>query len=272
MSYLTTSYLAHVNSNDMKLISWNVNGVRAVAKKGFADQVKAWDADFICLQETKAQDDEVRVALKDLNGYDLYPSSAVRKGYSGTSLLTRHKPMNVTYGLGIMDHDQEGRVVTAEYDQFFILTTYVPNSGSELGRLEYRQQWDKDLEIYLSSLQKIKPVIACGDFNVAHQPIDLARHKENYNKTSGYTQPEIDGMSELLTSGFTDTYRCLRPDEPGYSWWSARFGARQRISDGYRLLSSLRQLMSSVGDSFNHAQRNGQRPLPCRPHQIPLIK
>jgi exodeoxyribonuclease-3 len=235
----------------MKLISWNVNGIRAVAKKGFAEQVKAWDADFICLQETKAQDEEVRFALKDLNGYEIYSSSAVRKGYSGTGLLTRHKPLNVTYGIGIEDHDQEGRVVTAEYDQFFVVTTYVPNSGSELLRLGYRQEWDRDFRNYLSSLQKIKPVIACGDFNVAHQPIDLARPKENYNKTSGYTQHEIDGMSELLKAGFTDTYRHLRPDEPGYSWWSARFGARAK-NIGWRIDYFLvsNPFMTSVNDSF----------------------
>ena len=235
----------------MKLISWNVNGVRAVAKKGFADQVKAWNADIICLQETKAQDDEVRQALKDLNGYEIFPTSAVRKGYSGTGILTRHKPLNVSYGIGIEEHDQEGRVVTAEFDDFYLLTAYIPNSGSELARLDYRQVWDKDFRGYLTKLAKKKPVIACGDFNVAHQPIDLARPKENYNKTSGYTQQEIDGMSALLKAGFTDTYRHLRPDEPGYSWWSARFGARQK-NIGWRidyfLVSS--PLVTSVGDSF----------------------
>lgn len=235
----------------MKLISWNVNGVRAVAKKGFAEQVKAWNADFICLQETKAQDDEVRQALSNLNGYEIFSTSAVRKGYSGTGILTRHRPLNVSYGIGIEEHDQEGRVVTAEYDQFYVLTTYVPNSGSELARLDYRQQWDSDFTGYLAKLHKKKPVIACGDFNVAHQPIDLARPKENYNKTSGYTQKEIDGMTALLSAGFTDTYRHLRPEEPGYSWWSARFGARQK-NIGWRIDYFLvsNPLVSSVADSF----------------------
>jgi len=235
----------------MKLISWNVNGVRAVAKKGFADQVKAWDADFICLQETKAQDDEVRQALADLKGYEIYSSSAVRKGYSGTGILTRHKPNNVSYGIGIAEHDQEGRVVTAEYDKFYLLTAYTPNSGSELARLDYRQVWDKDFRDYLTKLQKKKPVIACGDFNVAHQPIDLARPKENYNKTSGYTQHEIDGMTALLQIGFTDTYRHLRPEEKGYSWWSARFGARQK-NIGWRIDYFLvsTSFMPSVADSY----------------------
>jgi len=235
----------------MKLISWNVNGVRAVAKKGFAEQVKAWNADFICLQETKAQDDEVRQALADLKGYEIFSTSAVRKGYSGTGILTRHRPLNVSYGIGIEEHDQEGRVITAEYDQYYLLTAYIPNSGSELARLDYRQQWDKDFTGYLAKLQKKKPVIACGDFNVAHQPIDLARPKENYNKTSGYTQKEIDGMTALLKSGFTDTYRHLRPEEPGYSWWSARFGARQK-NIGWRIDYFLvsNPLMTSVADSF----------------------
>lgn len=235
----------------MKLISWNVNGVRAVAKKGFADQVKKWNADFICLQETKAQDDEVRQALSDLKGYEIISSSAVRKGYSGTGILTRHKPNNVTYGIGLQEHDQEGRVVTLEYDQFYVLTAYIPNSGSELARLDYRQIWDKDFRTYLTKLQMKKPVIACGDFNVAHQPIDLARPKENYNKTSGYTQQEIDGMTSLLKAGFTDTYRHLKPEEVGYSWWSARFGARQK-NIGWRIDYFLVSdpFLPSVTDSF----------------------
>lgn len=235
----------------MKIISWNVNGVRAVAKKGFADQIRPWKADIICLQETKAQDDEVRQALANIQGYHLFSSSAVRKGYSGTGILTRQEPNDVTFGIGMDEHDQEGRVVTAEFDDFYVLTAYIPNSGSELARLDYRQQWDKDFRSYLTKLQKRKPVIACGDFNVAHQPIDLARPKENYNKTSGYTQQEIDGMTALLKAGFTDTYRQLRPEEPGYSWWSARFGARQK-NIGWRIDYFLvsNPLMTAVSDSF----------------------
>jgi len=235
----------------MKLISWNVNGVRAVAKKGFAEQIKSWDADFICLQETKAQDDEVRQALADIKDYEIFPYSAIRKGYSGTGILTRHKPNNVFFGIGKEEHDQEGRVVTAEYDDFFVLTAYIPNSGSDLGRLDYRQTWDKDFREYLNKLQQQKPVIACGDFNVAHQPIDLARPKENYNKTSGYTQKEIDGMVELLKSGFIDSYRHLKPEEKGYSWWSARFGARAK-NIGWRIDYFLvsNPLITSVKDSL----------------------
>ncbi len=235
----------------MKLISWNVNGVRAVAKKGFADQQQAWDADIICLQETKAQDDEVRQALAELKGYEIYSNSAVRKGYSGTGVLTRHTPVNVGYGIGKEEHDQEGRVITAEFPGFYLVNVYVPNSGSDLTRLSYRQIWDQDFRAYLHGLQAQKPVIVCGDFNVAHQPIDLARPKENYNKTSGYTQPEIDGMTALLGKGFTDTFRQLRPEQVGYSWWSARFGARQK-NIGWRIDYFLTSapLLSGIRDSY----------------------
>lgn len=235
----------------MKLISWNVNGVRAVAKKGFAEQLKKWNADFICLQETKAQDNEVRQALADIQGYEIFSNSAIRKGYSGTAILARTKPDHVMVGIGIQDHDQEGRVTTLEYKDFYLLNVYVPNSGNELVRLDYRQQWDKDFTAYLSKLQKKKPVIACGDFNVAHQPIDLARPKENYNKTSGYTQKEIDGMNALLKAGFTDSYRHLYPEKIGYSWWSARFGAREK-NIGWRIDYFLTSsaFMANIKDSY----------------------
>ncbi len=235
----------------MKIISWNVNGVRAVAKKGFATQIKNWDADIICLQETKAQDAEVKQALSDITDYNVYSYSAIRKGYSGTSIMTKEHPKSVNYGLGIEEHDQEGRVITAEFEKFYLLTVYIPNSGSELLRLDYRKTWDADFTKYLKKLQKKKPVIACGDFNVAHQPIDLARPKENYNKTSGYTQQEIDGMTTLLGSGFVDTYRHLRPEEVGYSWWSARFGAREK-NIGWRIDYFIvsDSFLPSVVDSF----------------------
>ena len=235
----------------MKIITWNVNGVRAVAKKGFINQVNTWNADIICLQETKAQDDEVHGALADIKGYNIYPHSAVRKGYSGTCIMSKEKPSSVSYGIGINDHDQEGRTITSEFNDFYLVTSYIPNSGSDLGRLEYRQLWDKDFQNYLTQLQKKKPVIACGDFNVAHQPIDLARPKENYNKTSGYTQKEIDGMSALLKAGFTDIYRHRRPNEVGYSWWSARFGARAK-NIGWRIDYFIvsNDLIPSIVDSF----------------------
>jgi len=235
----------------MRIISWNVNGVRAVAKKGFAGQVAPWSADIICLQETKAQDDEVRKALEDLGDWQLFASSALRKGYSGTGILTRIPPLKVTAGIGIADHDQEGRVITAEFEDFYLVNVYVPNSGSELLRLDYRQQWDRDFRDYLVRLDRKKPVIVCGDLNVAHQPIDLARPKENYNKTSGYTQKEIDGISALLEAGFVDTYRALRPTEAGYSWWSARFGARAK-NIGWRIDYFLvsKAFLPKVADSF----------------------
>jgi len=235
----------------MKIVSWNVNGVRAVAKKGFANQIKNWDADIICLQETKAQDAEVKQALSEIADYNVYSYSAIRKGYSGTSILTKEHPLNVTYGLGIDAHDQEGRVITAEFDNFYLLTAYIPNSGSDLARLGYRKTWDDDFTAYLNKLRQNKPVIACGDFNVAHQPIDLARPKENYNKTSGYTQQEIDGMTALLGCGFVDTYRHLRPSEVGYSWWSARFGARAK-NIGWRIDYFIvsDSFLPSIEDSF----------------------
>lgn len=242
----------------MKIVSWNVNGVRAVAKKGFAEQIKSWNADIICLQETKAQVDEVKEALKHIPDYEVYASSAVRKGYSGTSILTKIKPSHLEYGIGIEEHDQEGRVVTAEFDDFYLMTAYIPNSGNAMVRLEYRQKWDQDFLNYLVSLQKKKPVIACGDFNVAHQPIDIARPKQNYNKTSGYTQAEIDGMSNLLNAGFVDTFRHLRPDEVGYSWWNQRFGAREK-NIGWRIDYFIvsENLMPKVADSFIMSDQMG---------------
>ena len=235
----------------MKIISWNVNGVRAIAKKGFAQQISNWDADIICLQETKAQVDEVKQALLQIEGYEVYASSAVRKGYSGTSMLTKVQPLSIEYGIGVIEHDQEGRVITAEFDKFYLLTAYIPNSGSDLGRLNYREIWDKDFSGYLSGLQSKKPVIACGDFNVAHQPIDIARPKQNYNKTSGYTQKEIDGMSSILACGFVDTFRHLRPDEVGYSWWNQRFGAREK-NIGWRIDYFLvsESMLPAVKDSY----------------------
>lgn len=242
----------------MRIISWNVNGLRAAARKGFARQIEPWHADVICLQETKAQDDEVRKALEDLEGWHVHVSSAVRKGYSGTGLLSRTAPREVRAGIGVVEHDQEGRVLTADFGDFYVVNAYVPNSGSDLARLDYRQQWDTDFRAYLVSLDRKKPVILCGDLNVAHQPIDLARPRENYNKTSGYTQQEIDGMSALLAAGFADTYRRLRPAEPGYSWWSARFGARQK-NIGWRIdyVVVSEALMPHVRDSFIWPQEMG---------------
>jgi exodeoxyribonuclease-3 len=219
----------------MKLISWNVNGLRAVVKKDFLSKIQNMDADVVCIQETKAQDDQVKEALADLQGYQVYSSSAVRKGYSGTAVLTRVAPINVSFGLGIEEHDQEGRVVTVEYADFYLIDVYVPNSGSELARLDYRGEWDKALFDYMKHLEQTKPVVICGDFNVAHEPIDIARPKENYNKAAGYTQKEIDGMDRFIGGGFVDTFRHFYPDKKDtYSWWSYRFGAREK-NIGWRI-------------------------------------
>ncbi len=218
----------------MRLLSWNVNGIRAAVGKGFVDTVNALDCDVICLQETKAQEDQVHTALEGLDGYHIYPNSAVRKGYSGTAILSRIKPVEVVPHIGIDEHDQEGRVLCAEYPDYFLVTVYTPNSGNGLRRLEYRQHWDREFLVYLKKLEKSKPVVVCGDLNVAHREIDLARPKPNYNKTAGYTQAEIDGMDNLMSASFIDTYRHLHPDTVKYSWWSYRAGARGK-NIGWRI-------------------------------------
>ena len=191
----------------MRLISWNVNGVRAVVKKDFFEAIKSMAPDVLCLQETKAQDDEVAAALKPLDAYKLSSNSADQKGYSATAILSKRAPLNITSDINIESHDFEGRVMCGEYDDFYLVNVYVPNSGQKLDRLEYRQQWDKDFLAYLKNLKKKKPVIACGDFNVAHKPIDLKNDKGNYNKTAGYTQIEIDSMDNFINSGFLDSFR-----------------------------------------------------------------
>jgi exodeoxyribonuclease-3 len=218
----------------MRLLSWNVNGIRAAVTKGFVETVFAIDCDVICLQETKAQDDQVVAALEGLDGFHVFPNSAVKKGYSGTAILSREEPLQVTHDMGISEHDQEGRVICAEYPAFQLVTVYTPNSGNGLKRLEYRQLWDQDFLAYLKSLDKHKPVVVCGDLNVAHRGIDLARPKSNYNKTAGYTQQEIDGMDRLLDDCFIDTFRHLHPDTIKYSWWSFRSGARGK-NIGWRI-------------------------------------
>ncbi len=218
----------------MKLVSWNVNGVRAVMKKDFLSSLEQMNPDVLCLQETKAQDEQVHEALDLLEGYYVYCNSAERKGYSGTAVLTRQEPLSVTYDMGEAEHDTEGRVIAAEYDNFILVTVYTPNSGSELARLAYRQTWDKAFLKYLKKLEKKKPLFVCGDLNVAHTEIDLARPKQNYNKSAGYMQEEIDGIENLLQAGFIDTYRHLKPEEVKYSWWSYRAGARQK-NVGWRI-------------------------------------
>jgi exodeoxyribonuclease-3 len=218
----------------MKIVSWNVNGIRAAVKKDFLNEVKKSKADIYCVQETKAQDDQVLEALKDLKGYHVNTVSAEKKGYSGVGIFSKREPISVSRGIGIEEHDNEGRVLCAEFESFYMINVYVPNSGSGLKRLDYRSEWDKDFANYLSKLRKKKPVIVTGDFNVAHQPIDLARPKSNYNKTSGYTQVEIDGISNIMKKGFLDAYRELYPEKVEYTFWSVRFGARAK-NVGWRL-------------------------------------
>lgn len=223
-------------SATLNFISWNVNGIRAILKKDFVSQVKQLDADFICLQETKAQKEDAKTALSLLPEYKSYVNaSKIRKGYSGTAILTRSEPLAAQYDIKVVEHDQEGRVITLEYPGFYLVTAYVPNSGRGLTRLEYRGAWDKAFRRYLCELDQKKPVVACGDFNVAHQSIDLANPKPNYNKTAGYTQQEIDGFTELLKDGFFDTFRSFYPDRQGaYSYWSYMFNAREN-NTGWRI-------------------------------------
>ena len=224
-----------VNSLLMHIVNWNVNGIRSIIKKDFINDVKSMDPDMLCLQETKAAFEEVKSALELLPEYKVFVnSSKARKGYSGTAILTKTVPIDVTYDMGIESHDQEGRVITAEYKDFFLVTVYVPNSGEALARLEYREMWDNDFRNYLVTLQKRKPVIMCGDLNVAHQPIDIARAKENYNKSAGYTQTEIDGFEKLLQAGFVDTFRHFHPEEVKYTYWNYMFNARAR-NVGWRI-------------------------------------
>jgi len=218
----------------MRVVSWNVNGVRAVMKKDFMTSFADMKADVLCLQETKAQDDQVSKALAEVKGFHLYRNSAVKKGYSGTAILTKKAPLSVRYDMGIEAHDQEGRVIALEFEQFFLVTVYTPNSGSELKRLAYRQKWDADFLTYLKTLEKEKPLIVGGDLNVAHQAIDLARPKANYNKSAGYMQEEIDGMDRLIAANFIDTFRYKYPDKIKYTWWSFRAGARAR-NVGWRI-------------------------------------
>ncbi len=219
----------------MKIISWNVNGIRAIMKKDFMTKFEEMDADIFCIQETKAQDDQTAKAVEEIKGYELYTTSAVRKGYSGTAILSRKKALSVRYGIGIEEHDQEGRVITAEFEDFYMVNVYVPNSGSELARLDYRTTWDETFFNYLKELEQSKPVVICGDFNVAHKDIDIARPKANYNKSAGFTQREIDGMDRFTQGGLVDTFRHFYPDlTEAYSWWSYRGGARQR-NIGWRI-------------------------------------
>ncbi len=215
----------------MKLISWNVNGIRACVDKGFLDFFKAVDADVFCLQETKLQEGQIELPLE---GYYQYWNYAEKKGYSGTALFTKKEPLKVTYGVGIPEHDHEGRVITAEFEEFYVVTVYTPNSQDELKRLDYRMSWEDDFLAYLKNLEESKPVIFCGDLNVAHKEIDLKNPKTN-RKNAGFTDEERGKMTTLLESGFIDTFRYFYPEQEGiYSWWSYRFQARAKNA-GWRI-------------------------------------
>lgn len=228
----------HLNSTSRSMkhfVSWNVNGIRAIIKKDFLTSVKAMAPDILCLQETKAAKEETLSALELLADYHVFAnSSKARKGYSGTAIITKEEPVNVTYDMGLEEFDQEGRVIAAEFTTYFVVTVYTPNSGSELARLDYRQSWDNAFRDYLLWLNKRKPVIVCGDFNVAHQPLDLSRPKENYNKSAGYMQQEIDGFTKLLEAGFTDTFRHFYPEQQKFSYWNQVFFGRDK-NIGWRI-------------------------------------
>jgi exodeoxyribonuclease-3 len=216
----------------MKLISWNVNGLRAALKKGFQDFFNEVNADIFCIQETKMQ--EGQIENFELEGYSQYWNSAVKKGYSGTAVFTKREPINVSYGIGIEEHDQEGRVITLEFEKFYLVNCYTPNSKRELERLEYRMIWEDEFRKYLLNLDKIKPVILCGDLNVAHNEIDLKNPKTN-TKNAGFTIEERNKMTELLNSGFIDTFRCIYPNKTeAYTWWSYMFHAREK-NVGWRI-------------------------------------
>lgn len=215
----------------MKLISWNVNGLRACVTKGFLDFFKEADADIFCLQETKLQPGQIEL---DLPGYHQYWNSAEKKGYSGTAVFTKEEPLSVSYGIGIEEHDHEGRVITLEYPEFYVITVYTPNSQEGLARLDYRMKWEEDFLSYLKGLEQTKPVIFCGDLNVAHREIDLKNPKSN-RKNAGFTDEERGRMTAILESGFIDTFRYFYPDTEGvYSWWSYRFQARSKNA-GWRI-------------------------------------
>lgn len=231
----------------MKLISWNVNGLRACVGKGFYESLTTLDADVVCLQETKLQAGQIDLSLE---GYETYWNYADKKGYSGTAIFTRRHPLSVTYGLGIDLHDHEGRIITAEYEDFYLVTAYVPNSQDGLRRLDYRQQWDKDLRAYLKDLETRKPVVLCGDLNVAHREIDLKNPKSN-RKNAGFTDEEREGFQQLLDAGFVDTFRHFYPDQTDiYSWWSYRFRAREKNAgwriDYFVVSEALRPLLESA--------------------------
>ena len=233
----------------MKLISWNVNGLRACEGKGFSDVFRQLDADFFCLQETKMQEGQLDIAF---DGYQSYWNYADKKGYSGTAIFTRHEPLSVSYGIGIDEHDHEGRVITLEMPVFYLVTVYTPNSQDGLRRLDYRMTWETDFQAYLRRLDEKKPVIVCGDMNVAHEEIDLKNPKTN-RRNAGFTDEERERFTQLLGSGFTDTFRYKYPEQITYSWWSYRFHAREKNA-GWRIdyFVVSNRLRDSIADALIH--------------------
>ncbi len=235
----------------MKFISWNVNGLRACTGKGFEDSFRQLDADFFCLQETKMQAGQLDLQFP---GYTSYWNYAEKKGYSGTAIYTRHIPLAVTYGIGIDEHDHEGRVITLEMDDFYLVTCYTPNSQDGLRRLDYRMKWEADFLDYIKKLDEKKPVILCGDLNVAHQEIDLKNPKTN-RRNAGFTDEERERMTTMLANGFADTFRTLHPDDVTYSWWSYRFHAREKNA-GWRIDYFIvsERMMSRVSGATIHTE------------------
>lgn len=235
----------------MKFISWNVNGLRACTGKGFEDSFRQLDADFFCLQETKMQAGQLDLQFP---GYTSYWNYAEKKGYSGTAIYTRHTPLAVTYGIGIDEHDHEGRVITLEMDDFYLVTCYTPNSQDGLRRLDYRMKWEADFLDYIKKLDEKKPVILCGDLNVAHQEIDLKNPKTN-RRNAGFTDEERECMTTMLANGFADTFRTLHPDDVTYSWWSYRFHAREKNA-GWRIDYFIvsERMMSRVSGATIHTE------------------
>ncbi|WP_297198931.1 exodeoxyribonuclease III [uncultured Flavonifractor sp.] len=239
----------------MKLITWNVNGLRACLGKGFLEFFQRMEADAFCLQETKLQPHQIEL---DLPGYHIYWNSAEKKGYSGTALITRTEPLSVTYGIGIPEHDTEGRVITAEYEDFYLVCCYTPNAQNELARIDYRMDWEDAFRSYLMALDQQKPVVLCGDLNVAHQEIDLKNPKTNRGN-AGFSDQEREKMTALLSSGFADTFRALYPDKTGaYTWWSYRFNARKNNA-GWRIDYFIvsERLLPRVKDQIIHADVTG---------------
>lgn len=243
----------------LHMVNWNVNGIRSIVKKDFLKDVKEMNPDIFCLQETKGAEEEVKQALQLLPEYISYVnSSKARKGYSGTAILTKEEPINVTYDMGLEEYDQEGRVITAEYLTFFVVTVYTPNAGDGLARLDYREQWDYKFNEYINWLNKRKPVIVCGDLNVAHKDIDIARPKENYNKSAGFTQREIDGFQRLLDTGFTDTFRQFHPTDVKYTYWNFVTNGRAK-NVGWRIDYFLvnEKLLPAVKEAIVYDQYHG---------------